>query len=62
MEIISSILYTGIDPAGKQLSAVFAGLETVIEMINKNETNIRHILDLLTTAVKSVAPFAFDAG
>jgi len=54
MEIIGAILYTGVDPAGRQLSAVFGGSKNIVNLINENETNIRLILDRLTTAVKYV--------
>jgi hypothetical protein len=52
MEIVGAILYTGVDPAGRQLSAIFGGSENVLKLINGHETNVRSTLDWLTMLVK----------
>lgn len=52
MVVIGALLYTGTDPAGKQLSAIFTGSDTVRQLIDVNETDVRMLLDQLTTAVK----------
>lgn len=50
--VIGALLYTGTDPAAKQLSAVFTGSDAVRQLIDVNETDVRTLLDHLTTAVK----------
>jgi hypothetical protein len=52
MVVIGVLLYTGTDPAGKQLSAIFTGSDVVRELIEVNQTDVRALLDQLTTAVK----------
>lgn len=54
MVVIGVLLYTGTDPAGKQLSAirVFTGSDVVRELIEVNQTDVCALLDQLTTAVK----------
>jgi hypothetical protein len=54
IEIVGALIYTGTDPAGKQLSSLFAGSDLVRHIIEDNSANVREILDRLTTAVKSV--------
>jgi hypothetical protein len=52
MVVVGALLYTGTDPAAKQLSAIFTGSDTVRKLIDTNETDVRTLLDQMTTAVK----------
>ncbi|KAI0245344.1 hypothetical protein BJV78DRAFT_1158716 [Lactifluus subvellereus] len=50
--VIGALLYVGDDAAGCQLSSLFTGSPIVRQLIDKNEVNVREILDRLTVAVK----------
>ncbi len=50
--MIGAILYTGTDPGARQASTLFGGNSLVKEMISANKTDVRKLLDQLTTAVK----------
>jgi hypothetical protein len=52
LEVVGAILYTGTDPAGRQLSTVFGGSDAIRDLINENEADVRTFLDKLTTSVK----------
>jgi hypothetical protein len=52
MEIVGAVIYTGKDPAGQQLSTVFSGSDNVRGLIDQNESDVRELLDRLTTSIK----------
>lgn len=52
--VIGAVLYTGTDPGARQASTLFGGNELVKEVISNHKTDVRKLLDQLTTAVKYV--------
>jgi hypothetical protein len=54
MEMAGFLVYTGKDPAAKQLSAVYAGSDLCRELIDTNQTDLRDVLDAVTTELKYV--------
>jgi hypothetical protein len=52
--IIGSIIYLGTDAGGRQSSTVFSGAPVAKGVLEKNLTNVKKIVDQLTTAFKYV--------
>ena len=55
--VVGAILYTGTDPGGRQASTVFVGNSLVKDLVISHKTDVRKLLDQLTTTVKYVLPF-----
>lgn len=50
--MVGAVVYTGRDPAGQQLSAVFGGSKLVHKYIESNMVSVKGALDDLTTSFK----------
>lgn len=50
--IVGAVIYLGTDPGGRQSSGVFSGAPLVKGVLDKNLTNVKKIVDELTTACK----------
>ena len=54
IEVVGAIVYTGTDAAARQASAIFGGSTLVQDMIHNSRTDVRKILDRMTTDIKYV--------
>jgi hypothetical protein len=50
--VVGAVIYLGMDPGGRQASGVFSGAPLVKDVLDKNLTNVKKIVDDLTTACK----------
>jgi hypothetical protein len=50
--IIGAVIYLGMDPGGRQALGVFSGAPLIKDVLNKNLTNVKKIIDDLTIACK----------
>lgn len=46
------IVYTGTDPAARQTSFIFGGSELVRDALAAHPTDVREVLDNITTQIK----------
>lgn len=54
IQLLGAVIYTGNNPAARQISAVFAGSDLCREVIDAHETSIRDVIDTITTELKYV--------
>jgi hypothetical protein len=54
IEMIGLLLYTGLDPAARQYSAVFSGSTFAKELIESKSVDVRQVVDVVTTEFKFV--------
>lgn len=54
IEVVGAIIYTGTDAAARQTSTLFGGSALIQDMLVDSRTDVRKILDRLTTDIKCV--------
>jgi hypothetical protein len=54
IEVVSVIIYTGMDAAARQTSAFFGGSDAVFRLIEAHNLDVREIMDKITTTLKCV--------
>jgi hypothetical protein len=55
IEVVGAIIYTGPDPAARQTSTIFGGSTLLQEMLTNTRSDVRKLIDRLTTDIKWVA-------
>jgi hypothetical protein len=56
IEVVGALVYTGTDAAARQTSTLFGGSALIQDMLVDTRTDVRRILDRLTTDINYVLP------